>query len=156
VNSTNRPLLLCYDGSDPSKHAIASAPALAAPSKAIVLTVWQSITSMPSVAWGPGGMSGVDVEEIDSAVRSRAQELAEEGARLARDAGLDAEGFTVESDGPVWAAIIRVADERDAAPIVLGSRGLTGMRHVLLGSVSEGVVRRAKRPTLVIPPASDV
>jgi nucleotide-binding universal stress UspA family protein len=34
--------------------------------------------------------------------------------------------------------------------IVLGSRGLTGLRSVLLGSVSTAVVHHADRPTLVI------
>jgi hypothetical protein len=36
------------------------------------------------------------------------------------------------------------------AAIVMGSRGLTGVRSMLLGSVSNAVVHHTERPTLVI------
>jgi nucleotide-binding universal stress UspA family protein len=55
--------------------------------------------------------------------------------------------------GPVWQAIVDTARERDAAVIVMGARGLTGVQHVLLGSVSERVVRHADRPVLVLRPS---
>jgi len=58
---------------------------------------------------------------------------AAEGAWPARRAGLAAEPLTVEADGPVWEAIVETADHRQAAVIVLGSRGLTGLRSILLG-----------------------
>src|SRR5215218_3496105 len=47
----NRPLLLCYDGSENAKHAIREAAALLAPRKAVVLSVWQDATAIPSLAW---------------------------------------------------------------------------------------------------------
>ena len=60
------------------------------------------------------------------------------------------------STGPVWETIVGVADRHDAATIVMGSRGLTGLRSILLGSVSNAVVHHADRPTLIIPrPVSD-
>lgn len=37
-----------------------------------------------------------------------------------------------------------------SAPEVMGSRGLTGVRSMLLGSVSNAVVHHAHRPTLII------
>ena len=52
--------------------------------------------------------------------------------------------------GPVWHTIVETADRCDAAAIVMGSRGLTPLRSILLGSVSSGVVHHADRPTLVI------
>ena len=66
------------------------------------------------------------------------------------EAGLKAEALAVEADGPVWLTILEIADRHDAATIVMGSRGLTGMRSMLLGSVSSAVVHHAARPTLVI------
>jgi hypothetical protein len=42
------------------------------------------------------------------------------------------------------------AASREAAVIVVGSRGLTGVRSMLLGSVSGAVAHHADRPTLVI------
>jgi nucleotide-binding universal stress UspA family protein len=53
---------------------------------------------------------------------------------------------------PTWEGIVDVADEVDAAFIVTGSRGLTGARSVLEGSVSRDVAERAGRPVLVVPP----
>ena len=52
--------------------------------------------------------------------------------------------------GPVWKTIVDIADRNDAATIVMGSRGLTGLRSMLLGSVSSAIVHHADRPTLVI------
>src|SRR5215210_1161971 len=46
--------------------------------------------------------------------------------------------------------VVNAADLHDAAAIVMGSRGLTGLRSMLLGSVSNAVVHHADRPTLVI------
>jgi nucleotide-binding universal stress UspA family protein len=63
--------------------------------------------------------------------------------------------ITVEATGPVWKTIVEIADQYDAATIVMGSRGLTGMRSMLLGSVSSAEVHHADRPTLVVHRPSD-
>jgi nucleotide-binding universal stress UspA family protein len=46
-------------------------------------------------------------------------------------------------------AILRLARQREVGLIVMGTHGRTGLRHVLLGSVAETVVRRAPCPVLV-------
>jgi nucleotide-binding universal stress UspA family protein len=56
----------------------------------------------------------------------------------------------VEGTGPVWKTIVEIADRDDAATIVMGSRGLSGLRALLLGSVSSAVVHHADRPTLIV------
>jgi nucleotide-binding universal stress UspA family protein len=50
-----------------------------------------------------------------------------------------------------WAAIVEVADELDASLVVCGTRGLGGVRSLVLGSVSSAVLHRARRPVLVAP-----
>ncbi|HEX6390836.1 MAG TPA: universal stress protein, partial [Solirubrobacteraceae bacterium] len=67
------------------------------------------------------------------------------------------EPVAVKADGPVWKTILDIAACHDAATIVMGSRGLTGLRSMLLGSVSSAVLHHADRPTLVIrqPSADD-
>ncbi len=42
--------------------------------------------------------------------------------------------------------IVRLADEENAELIVLSTHGRTGLRRLLMGSVAEAVVRRAKCP----------
>jgi nucleotide-binding universal stress UspA family protein len=57
----------------------------------------------------------------------------------------------VEADGPVWTTILEIADRYDAATIVMGSRGLTGVRSMaLLGSISSAVVHHTDRPTMIV------
>ena len=46
--------------------------------------------------------------------------------------------------------IVRVAEERKADLIVMGTHGRTGLQHVLLGSVAEKVVRLAPCPVLTV------
>ena len=46
--------------------------------------------------------------------------------------------------------IVRLAEEIGAGLIVIGSRGLGGMRRALMGSVSDSVVRYAHCPVLVV------
>jgi nucleotide-binding universal stress UspA family protein len=47
--------------------------------------------------------------------------------------------------------ILDEADEIGARAIVLGTRGLTGVKSLLLGSVSHAVLQHADRPVIVIP-----
>ena len=46
--------------------------------------------------------------------------------------------------------IVRIAEERSADLIVMGTHGRTGLQHVLLGSVAEKVVRLAPCPVLTV------
>jgi nucleotide-binding universal stress UspA family protein len=55
----------------------------------------------------------------------------------------------VATGGPAD-TIVRVARERGADLIVMGTHGRTGLHHVLLGSVAEKVVRLAPCPVLTV------
>ena len=86
---------------------------------------------------------------------------AEETARREAQETLDAQVEQIEAAGgkvaqtyvrlgrPVEEIVI-LADEIDAGLVVVGSRGLGGIRRLLLGSVSDGVVRHAHCPVLVV------
>lgn len=60
--------------------------------------------------------------------------------------------FEVLSDVDLVASIVEFAAEKDAAFIALSTHGRTGLRHLILGSVAEQVLRNAKTPVLVFPP----
>jgi nucleotide-binding universal stress UspA family protein len=112
--------------------------------------VWQPIADLNRLAWTGPTASPVDVVELNRAAAEDGRRVADEGARVALEAGLRAEPLAVEATGSVWRTIVEIADRHDAATIVMGSRGLTGVRSMLLGSVSSAVVQHADRPTLVI------
>ena len=46
--------------------------------------------------------------------------------------------------------IIKLARENQADMIVMGTRGKTGLSHVLLGSVAERVIRNAEVPVMTV------
>jgi nucleotide-binding universal stress UspA family protein len=148
--SADGPLLLCYDGSDDARSAIERAGALFPGRRALVVSVWQA-TAVPSSLGFAGETAGVvDFVQLDREAADDGGRLADEGARIARHAGLLAEPHAVEAAGSVWKTIVEIADRDDAATIVMGSRGLTGLRALLLGSVSSAVVNHADRPTLIV------
>jgi nucleotide-binding universal stress UspA family protein len=150
ASSADGPLLLCFDGSEDARHAIERAGPLFAGRRALVVTVWQPIANLNSLAWTGPTASSVEAVALNRAAAEDGGRVADEGARVALEAGLRAEPLAVEATGSVWGTIVEIADRHDAATIVMGSRGLTGVRSMLLGSVSSGVVHHADRPTLVI------
>jgi nucleotide-binding universal stress UspA family protein len=150
------PLILCYDGSEGARDAINHAGGLFTGRQALVLTAWRSVAVPGSL--GMGGEAAaflVNSVELDRSAAERGGRLADEGVRIARDAGLQAEPLPVKAAGSIWETIIEVANRHDAATIVLGSRGLSGLRAMFLGSVSSAVVHHADRPTLIVRQAID-
>lgn len=146
-------ILICFDGSDDARSAVEHAATLLPGQPATVLTVWESfleVLTRSSFGVSPIA-SGVDMETIDGETRQRAESLAQEGAELASQAGFDARPRTCQQESSVANAILDEAEEISATAIVMGSRGLTGVKSVLLGSVSHGVIQHADRTVIVVP-----
>jgi nucleotide-binding universal stress UspA family protein len=150
VETADGPLVVCYDGSEDAKHAIERAGDLLPDRHVLVVTVWQPIAGGASLAWAGMTISGVNSVQLDREAAEEGARIANEGIRIAQAAGLRAEPLVVEATGPVWKTILDLADDHHAAMIIMGSRGLTGMRSMLLGSVSSALAHHSDRPTLVI------
>jgi nucleotide-binding universal stress UspA family protein len=149
-----QPVLLCFDGSDDARAAIKAAVELLGTREAVVVTAWEPVSVW--APYDPGAVLSAGVAKLSSnalGLDEIAQQVAEEntqrGVELARQAGFEARGQTVR--GKTWHAICDAADELDAAPIVLGARGLSRIGAMVLGSVSAAVVAHARRPVLVVP-----
>jgi nucleotide-binding universal stress UspA family protein len=143
-------ILIAYDGSDDAKAAIEQAGRLFKGESATVVTVWQRfIDTMVRLGGGVGVI--VDYAEIDASSEQSATERANEGAKLATAAGLTADARSVVVESTIPAAILGVAGEVDASVVVMGSRGYTGVKSLMLGSVSNHVLHHADRPVLVVP-----
>ena len=64
---------------------------------------------------------------------------------------MEAEARVLSSPDGIAEAIVALADELDSTVIVVGSRGIRGLKSMLAGSVSDYLVHHARRPALVIP-----
>jgi nucleotide-binding universal stress UspA family protein len=151
-------IVIAFDGSAASERALRAAAELFPGRKALVISVWNERAGFEAVQLPPlePGLppAPIDVRaarEIEHELQHQAQHMAHHGAELARQAGLDAEGLAVadDVDAPVAETIVNVADERDAAAIVVGGHGHGRISEVLLGSTTRDVIRRSSRPVLV-------
>lgn len=89
-------------------------------------------------------------ERVDQARAERETALVET-VRRARDLGLTTEFLVWEGD--TGDSIVSAAEAEQADLVVVGTRGRSGAGRMLLGSVSDHVVRHATCPVLVVPPA---
>jgi nucleotide-binding universal stress UspA family protein len=128
------PILICYDGSEGARRGVATAGRAFAGRNAVVLDVGPLPMVAETYAALGSGAAGLDRVVLDTATAR-----ADEGARLARAAGLRASGRAT-IDAPVWHSVRDVAEEIDAAAIVVGS-----------GALARDLVRHAGRPVLIVP-----
>lgn len=152
--TSERPALICFDGSDDAVVAIAAAGEMLAPRAAVVLAVSEPVASW--APYDPATILGAPLSrlaskalDLDDITREVAREQLARGSELATSAGFRAEGRL--EVGKPWRIICDIADELGAEPIVVGARGLGRVESALLGSVSTAVVFHTKRPVLVVP-----
>jgi len=89
--------------------------------------------------------------DVDMGPPIPAQELVDEVVRTFREAGIDAGGeLRRVSAGDTPEQIVEIAREFEADLIVLGTRGMTEWRSLLLGGVANKVVHHAHCPVLLV------
>lgn len=145
------PILLCFDGSDAATRAIEVSGALIGGGAAVVLYVWSPaalFTPLDPVGDAVGKLSGI-YAELDAVAASSAERNAQAGAAIARRATFDAEPLTAH--GKPWSEIVRIADERDVAAVVLGAHGAGGLVSAFPGTVATRVLQHCRQPTIVVP-----
>jgi nucleotide-binding universal stress UspA family protein len=155
--SGDSPVVIAYDGSELSRRAVREAAVLFAGRPALLVTVWEP--GLGAVGVGPpdafGGIGALPADPVTMAAVDRAQHanalrVAAEGAELARSLALDAEARAVPDEVDVADTVLEIARERDAAAVVVGSHGISGLRARVLGSVARKLIEHGDRPVLVI------
>lgn len=141
-------ILAALDFSEVSASVAERAAALAGAFGAELILLHVAAEDPAFVGYGAGP---------DTVRDDRARELRDEHRRLQelaedlRGRGVAAKALLVE--GPSVEKILDEAERLRADAIVIGSHGHTALYRVLLGSVSEGVVRKSPRPVLLVPSA---
>ena len=83
ATGADTPLLLCYDGSEPAKHAIKRAADLLRTRHAVVLTVRQPTLVLGNFGWAGATESTLNYVEIDRAAAELGVRIVSEGVRVA-------------------------------------------------------------------------
>jgi nucleotide-binding universal stress UspA family protein len=90
----------------------------------------------------------IDFEGLEIELRKVAEEKCGKILAEFREAGMAAK-LRIEKGNP-FLEILRAAKEEDVSLIVIGSHGRSNVEEMLLGSVSEAVIRKAVQPVLVV------
>lgn len=100
---------------------------------------------------GIDSMASLTTIDVLAVEKGWQEEALKEISRLKDN--LENGGFSVQArieKGIPFREIIRVAEEEHVSLIVIGSHGKSDILEMLLGSVAEKVVRKAKKPVMVV------
>ena len=134
-------ILVPYDGSHHSERALETAIHMARNDGAALHVIY-AYDKLPDYLGEP------NLQEVLNRVLSAARGLMDSAAQQAHDQGVEVTTDVLE--GPAAEAILRVAEIENFDLIIMGSRGLGHLKGLLLGSVSERVLRQAKIPVMIM------
>lgn len=141
-------ILVPVDDSDTSRQALIEATRFCCDQHG--QTRLLHVIDLAQFTWG--GAEFIDVGELQTNLRAAGKQVLEAARALMQENGIEAETALVEIwGGPLAVAIIDDAKAWAADIIVMGSHGWTGLDHLLMGSVAEGVIRHAALPVLIFP-----
>lgn len=141
-------ILVPYDFSHGASAALRYAVSLAEAVNASIelLHVWEPGPYVdPTLMLAAGGRANdLSAQYTKDANERLAKAIADKAASIAeRVAPMVIAGYPSTT-------IVRHADDGNFDLVVMGTRGLTGLKHLLLGSVAERVVQRCNKPVLTL------
>ena len=143
-------ILAAVDGSPGSMHALAHAADLARAQGGLLRIV--HVVDMGLLPYGPE--LSLDITPLIEARRTGAEKLLAAARDAVAPTGLTLESGLIDLATPgqsVAEAIAAHAGSWSADLIVVGTQGRRGVERWLLGSVAEGIARRAPMPVLLVP-----
>jgi nucleotide-binding universal stress UspA family protein len=140
-------ILLATDGSREAELAASTATDLAQKSDSELHLLFVVPTRAPFEY----DAMGFNISEPHQEIREEGRRKLDEYVRRIEESGGTVAGAHLRMGKPDD-QIVRLAEELGCGLIVLGSRGLGGVRRALLGSVSDSVVRHAHCPVTVVRP----
>ena len=139
-------LLVAVDFSDPTDMILKVARRLA---KSLDASVWVVHAAAPDPDF-VGYDVGPEVvrDQVAKEFRDEHRQLQKYTDQL-REAGVEAKAMLVQ--GPTVDTILEMADKQESDLIVVGSHGRGMIAEVLMGSVSQGLIRAGQCPVTVVP-----
>lgn len=141
--------VLCpFDFSEVSSHALDQATALAHRAGARLTVLHVSPADLRGA-----GMHALDTATLDAIETVRLEDLrgrVTQACHAATQAGVPID-ITIAAGAPV-PVILACAASNAVDLIVMGTHGASGVEHLILGSVTEKVLRKASCPVLTVPP----
>ena len=139
-------VLVATDGSLPASAALDAAISLAAETGdgIAAITVWRALQGDFGLAYPSVAM----LDDILDAEREHAEATLSDATARANTAGVSIRTYLATGDPAE--RICAYADEIGARLIAIGTRGYGGITSLLLGSVSNAVIRQAPCPVLVV------
>jgi nucleotide-binding universal stress UspA family protein len=151
-------ILVGVDGSSYSNHALTYACELAEKfgGKITLIHVYSAVVPLttslnalsPTMSQLPPPTSAPMAATITEEAKERGKSILDEAERLVNEHGLSAEKALREGDAVN--EIVALAKERKIDVIVLGHRGWSKIRELLVGGVSEGVCHKAPCSVLIV------
>ena len=140
-------ILVPVDGSDTSGQGLSEALHLAGDQNAEL-----QILHINDLGFTHRNYEGlVNLAELERSAHEAAEKVLNDAKALATANGIDAELKLLETEmGEVAKVIVEEAIRWHADLIVMGTHGRRGLKHMLLGSEAEGVVRMAPVPVLLV------
>lgn len=136
-------ILVAVDGSKQAEWAFKNAVAIARRNENSTLYVASIIDATIAT-------SGLSDPYIFNSFFKKTKKLVDSYVTVAKNEGLENVHGIVEQGVPKIVLSEDIVDEKDIDLIVCGSSGLTGFKRMLMGSVSEGIVRYAKCDVIII------
>ncbi len=140
-------VLVAIDGSESSLRAMAMAAEMAKVFDAKLVAI--SVASLPEYTLMEySGASSAATERMRKAAEDQARAALERAQGVAKRHGVEAE--TLMDFGPVKESLLYAVSKCHPDVLVVGSRGLSRLKKLLLGSVSETMIRYADCPVFVM------
>ena len=146
-------ILVCTDGSKQSKKVVEEASKIAGGCNADEVAILYVYDHKPEFPYPGEGvyLKGEDIERW----KKFEEEQKEDKKKILFEAlqvfeGKNIKASTIFKEGHASETIVNVASEGGFDMIVIGSRGLGGLKKLFLGSVSNAVVQHAKASVLTI------
>jgi len=142
-----RKIVVAYDGSEYSTRAVGVAAGLAAKFSSELVVV--HVFSSPVIPYSVAGAPVPNYAELEKVAEEGARSVLARGVQVAKDNGVVARAELLEGSSTVQAMTEFTASEK-ADLLVVGTRGMTGFKKLILGSVSSGLVSHASSSVLVV------